>query len=783
MKSIVLNDNTYWDATGVYDSTSHKTQRELNEQNDNAIAAKYTKPSTGIPKSDLTQAVRDSLDKADTALQQNQKGVAGGVAELDANGKVPVAQCPIEEDVTQATTDWLDEHIAQETGYVLDNTLTVSGAAADAKKTGDELSDLKSAITDVENDIYIFGPNIFNGVFENATINSSGEFVPLSSGVTNVATEAYSKIDPSCEYTFSCVPTPKNVNLYIYEYDSNKQYTSVISSSNIASADGSRKSVTVRTSVNGSYLRFRAYREGDVISNIIPIYCQLEKGDTATNYHEPGYKESKIENIEIKLENADLQIQSINIFGAEWSNGTINSSGVYVDIESGKNNAATKKYTEIKSTALCTFSCEAYQYPIAGYIIEYDSTKGFIKSNVFTIASNTPERFAYTFTTNENTKYIRMMTYRENADWNFITPIDPMIVYGESIEFVPYGDIYSIPALIKKVDNITDGYLGSYYDGYIQKKAHDIEERLKTAVVNGDAFYFITDMHWDKNAQQSPQLIKKLNSILRINKLFTGGDITSNGYSNEPIRSLQSAMNEKSQVYCITGNHEFLVNNTTYNEIYYMQSAMYDNNVIFGSREKNYYYFNNEIQKIRYIVLAAYGELIGGAAQSLYLDSDQLEWFRDVALNVQSGWTIIVLTHCMYSSPYSGGTWQNPVQSPAQDDNNFTDVIKDYMENGNGEIACIIEGHLHYDRIFEISGMPKIVATTCDKYLPWIEGGVNQEPWLDDRVLGTTTEQAFDVVILDKTQRTVTFVRVGEPARDGINNTFGNAVEYRTITY
>lgn len=41
-------------------------------------------------------------------------------------------------------TDWLDDNISQETGYVIDNTLTVSGAAADAKVTGGRLSALKS---------------------------------------------------------------------------------------------------------------------------------------------------------------------------------------------------------------------------------------------------------------------------------------------------------------------------------------------------------------------------------------------------------------------------------------------------------------------------------------------------------------------------------------------------------------------------------------------------------------------------------------------------------------
>ena len=43
--------------------------------------------------------------------------------------------------ITDAVADWMDEH-----GVVIDNTLSVAGAAADAKKTGDEIADLKSAI-------------------------------------------------------------------------------------------------------------------------------------------------------------------------------------------------------------------------------------------------------------------------------------------------------------------------------------------------------------------------------------------------------------------------------------------------------------------------------------------------------------------------------------------------------------------------------------------------------------------------------------------------------------
>ena len=47
--------------------------------------------------------------------------------------------------ITSAVEDWLDEHVDPDTGYVIDDTLSTTGAAADAKKTGDEIADLKSA--------------------------------------------------------------------------------------------------------------------------------------------------------------------------------------------------------------------------------------------------------------------------------------------------------------------------------------------------------------------------------------------------------------------------------------------------------------------------------------------------------------------------------------------------------------------------------------------------------------------------------------------------------------
>lgn len=77
-------------------------------------------------------------------------GTVGQVLTKTANGSAwSDAGTPTQEQVAEAVSDWASEHISVETGVVIDNSLSVSGAAADAKKTGDEISDLKSQIDQI----------------------------------------------------------------------------------------------------------------------------------------------------------------------------------------------------------------------------------------------------------------------------------------------------------------------------------------------------------------------------------------------------------------------------------------------------------------------------------------------------------------------------------------------------------------------------------------------------------------------------------------------------------
>lgn len=84
------------------------------------VNAKYTKPSGGIPKSDLAVSVQTSLDKADSALQSapvtSVNGKTGAVTVDTTNARAEL--------VTIATTDWVADSTIAPFAYKAAKTLT-----------------------------------------------------------------------------------------------------------------------------------------------------------------------------------------------------------------------------------------------------------------------------------------------------------------------------------------------------------------------------------------------------------------------------------------------------------------------------------------------------------------------------------------------------------------------------------------------------------------------------------------------------------------------------------
>ena len=153
-------------------------------------------------------------------------------------------------------------------------------------------------------------------------------------------------------------------------------------------------------------------------------------------------------------------------------------------------------------------------------------------------------------------------------------------------------------------------------------------------------------------------------------------------------------------------------------------------------------------------------------------DPDQVSWLTNEALNVECGWSVIVFVHYIAES-----------ESVAS--------ALDTAKNNGVDIIAIIVGHVHFDMIQHTYGGIPMIYTTCDKNEAWIHDGVNQEPWLtEDRPSGTIHEQAFDVFVVDRVNKTITIVRIGMPAMDNVDIalvspewTYHGTLEERVVTY
>ena len=99
----------------------------------------------------------ETAESNTAASEEAAAGSAASAAESEANAAESETNAAasataagnyynnIRENVSTLVTGWMDEHITPTTPPV-DDTLTIQGAAADAKKTGDEITDLKNAI-------------------------------------------------------------------------------------------------------------------------------------------------------------------------------------------------------------------------------------------------------------------------------------------------------------------------------------------------------------------------------------------------------------------------------------------------------------------------------------------------------------------------------------------------------------------------------------------------------------------------------------------------------------
>ena len=334
---------------------------------------------------------------------------------------------------------------------------------------------------------------------------------------------------------------------------------------------------------------------------------------------------------------------------------------------------------------------------------------------------------------------------------------------GKQKVFVPEGG--------PELPDIPDYYFANHY---LDSRIQGILEAMNNCSDDFEAFFWITDIHWEpeNNTRLSPSLIKYIASRTNINIILNGGDIgNSQEICKDAIDNLKKAIGSDN-VYSVTGNHEMFDASNYANSYERVADELRGHNrdIVYGDARQSYFYFDNVKRRVRYIGLSSYGRYVNNDHESCY-NKEQLEWFKNIALNVESGWHIVIFSHSLY---YVSCSTDSLCIGPAGA-SDFINAIEYYK--GKGVISCVLLGHTHRDRIhIGRTGVPYIISSS-DRYAPY-KDDINVE-----RKPGTTTEQHFEVVILDKGNRTLKLFSIGGYSKDGYDNAPGKEVDVRVLNY
>ena len=316
--------------------------------------------------------------------------------------------------------------------------------------------------------------------------------------------------------------------------------------------------------------------------------------------------------------------------------------------------------------------------------------------------------------------------------------------------------------------------LPAYYfeNDYIKNKADRINALGKTS---DDIFCFITDIHWERNARHSPDLIKYITSKCSLFKVFNGGDVADS--SLLPVYKKYRTVAEKN--YYVCGNHDWF-SPSTGKDLYYCMDAA--NNDQIGNPFMHYWYSDNVQQKIRYIILNCFSREENSTTLINEYDNEQISWLQNTALSLpDTDWDVIIFTH-MLKMTTPVGTNASLVESVIDNFNADT--------NHTGKILAVLQGHTHWDAIYHTNGGVPIITTTCDKYDLSNETSTIPLEGIAFRELGTIKEQAFDIMALNRENKTITAVRIGALAQNNIDKyrtdsgfTWIGTLEERIISY
>lgn len=312
--------------------------------------------------------------------------------------------------------------------------------------------------------------------------------------------------------------------------------------------------------------------------------------------------------------------------------------------------------------------------------------------------------------------------------------------------------------------------LPSYYRNHLDFKINEINSAIAKDEAQdyyGVGYIFVTDIHAPANTWTFLPLIERIRALTNAKMLINCGDnVRALGTKEDLISDLREVMNKtfsvfgKKMIYVI-GNHDFVISDSDVwgtNMVMIAKALNYQINLspLGISTRKHYYYYDDNVGMIRHIIID-------------YTDTDKswfVEWLRDTIKSTPTDyhfafymhWNVFEKDGAISDAKYQYLVdWISALQKKTTFSENvsttFGDVKinEDYTDTTHAVcyFAC---GHQHMDYMHVVNGVTYFVSDCCANYND--NGVVN-------RVSGTTTDTAFDVICANVKKRSVTLIRVG----------------------
>lgn len=288
-------------------------------------------------------------------------------------------------------------------------------------------------------------------------------------------------------------------------------------------------------------------------------------------------------------------------------------------------------------------------------------------------------------------------------------------------------------------------------------------------------FSLVADTHLDNSLSDTLDNISAVDETVGFDCLvhlgdFLNGNIPKN-YTKQILKEQMDAFagaTENGVFYPAQGNHDGYIDFLSANDIA-LDEDWAEATAFVGSyanvvrpKGKPYFYADYPEKNIRLIIVCSFhytgfyeGE---GFSKQYGIDAEQIKWLEDEALNVGEDYTVMLFSH---DTPFSNFDEEHIFDDNRRVNGNlaFKTLLKCKKERGF-DVAAWFVGHFHGELTAKYFDINFILIGCETAYVPQL-WDMPANGFYYERELGTKTEDLWDSVILNKSERTLSLIRFG----------------------